>query len=86
MKTLKFPDNPVSTKDNIGSRSIYNNFKTPVDEIFATQKNYDDRIRPEQITNSLKFRIALVAAYSSLIGIFAVVVYTAIVLDPKFPF
>ena len=86
MKTSKFPDMLVPTKKYNGTRSINDNFKTPVDEISAPKKLYDNRIAVKQITNSRKFKIALFAAYSSLIAIFAIIVYTAIILDPRFPF
>ena len=86
MKTSKFPDMLVPTKKYNGNRSINDNFKTPVDEISEPKKIYDNRIAVNQITNSRKFKIALFAAYSSLIAIFAIIVYTAIILDPKFPF
>ena len=76
----------VTTKKYTGTRSINDNFKTPVDEISAVKKLYDSRIALKQVTNSRKFKIALFAAYSSLIAIFAIIVYTAIVLDPRFPF
>ncbi len=86
MKTSKFPDMLVLTKKYNGIRSINDNFKTSVDEISAPKKLYDNRIAVKQITNSRKFKIALFAAYSSLIAIFAIIVYTAIILDPRFPF
>ena len=86
MKTSKFPDKLVPMKKYNGIRSINDNFKTPVDEISEPKKIYDNRIRGNQITNSRKFKIALFAAYSSLIAILAIIVYTAIILDPKFPF
>src|SRR5688572_14376170 len=86
MKTLKFPDKSMPAKNYNGNRSINDNFKTPVAEISEPKKIYDNRISRNQITNSQKFRIALFAAYSSLIAIFVLIVYTAIVLDPKFPF
>jgi hypothetical protein len=86
MKTLKFPDMLVPTKKYNGTRSINENSKTPVDEISAPKKLYDNRIAVKQITNSRKFKLALLAAYSSLIAIFAIIVYTAIILDPRFPF
>ena len=86
MKTSKFPDKLVPTKNYIGNRSINDNFKTPVDEISEPKQIYDNRISGNQITNSRKFKMALFAAYSSLIAIFALIVYTAIILDPKFPF
>ena len=86
MKTSKFPDMLVPTKTYNGIRSINDNFKTPVDEISAPKNLYDNRIAVKQITNSRKFKIALFAAYSSLIAIFAIIVYTAIILDPRFPF
>ena len=76
----------VPTKKYNGIRSINDIFKTPVDEISAPKKLYDNRIAVKQITNSRKFKIALFAAYSSLIAIFAIIVYTAIILDPRFPF
>ena len=43
-------------------------------------------ISVNQMTKSRKFKMALFAAYSSLIAILAIIVYTAIILDPKFPF
>ena len=86
MKTSKFPDKLVPTKKYNGSRSINDNFKIQVDEISEPRKIYDYRIRGNQIANSRKFKMALVAAYSSLIAILALIVYTAIILDPKFPF
>ena len=86
MKTSKFPDLLVPTKKHNGTRSINDNFKTPVDEISAPKKLYGNRIAVKQITNSRKFKIALFATYSSLIAIFAIIVYTAIILDPRFPF
>ena len=86
MKTSKFPGMLVPTKKYNGTRSINDNFKTPVDEISAPKKLYDNRIAVKQITDSRKFKIALFAAYSSLIAIFVIIVYTAIVLDPTFPF
>ena len=69
-----------------GNRVINDNFKTPGDEISEPKKIYDNRIRGNQITNSRKFKIALFAAYSSLLAILALIVYTAIILDPRFPF
>ena len=86
MKTSKFPDKLVPMKKYNGNRSINDNFKTPVDEISEPKKLYDYRISVNQITNSRKFKMALFAAYSSLIAILAIIVYTAIILDPKFPF
>ena len=86
MKTSKFPDKLVPTKNYNGTRSINDNFKIPVDEISEPKKLYVYRIRGNQITNSRKFKMALFAAYSSLIAILALIVYTAIILDPKFPF
>jgi len=86
MKTSKFPDKLVPTKKYNGNRSINDNFKTPVDEICERKKIYDYRISVNRITNSRKFKVALFAAYSSLIAILAIIVYTAIILDPKFPF
>jgi len=86
MNTSKFPDMLVAAKKYNGTRSLNDNFKTPVDEISAPKKLYDNRIAVKQITNSRKFKIALFAAYSSLIAIFAIIVYTAIILDPRFPF
>jgi len=86
MKTSKFPDMLVPTKKYTGTRSINDNFKTPVDEISAPKKLYGNLIAVKQITNSRKFKIALFAAYSSLIAVFALIVYTAIILDPRFPF
>jgi hypothetical protein len=86
MKTSKVPDKLVPSKNYNGSRSINDKFRTPVDGISEPRKIYDDRISMNQITNSRKFKIALFAAYSSLIAIFALIVYTAIILDPKFPF
>ena len=86
MKTSKFPDLLVPTKKYNGTQAINDNFKTPVDEISAPKKFYGNRIAVKQITNSRKFKIALFAAYSSLIAIFAIIVYTAIILDPRFPF
>jgi hypothetical protein len=86
MKTSKFPDKLVPTVKYNGNRSIHDYFKTPVDEISEPKKNYHNRTRENQIATSRKFKIALFAAYSSLIAIFALIVYTAIILDPKFPF
>jgi hypothetical protein len=86
MKTSKFPAKLVPQKNYNGNRSINDNFKTTVDEISEPKKFYDNRISGNQITNSRKFKIALFAAYSSLIAILALIVYTAIILDPKFPF
>jgi hypothetical protein len=86
MKTSKFPDKLVPTKKYNGNRSINANFRTPVNGISGPKKIYDNRISGDQIANSPKFKIALFAAYSSLLAIFALIVYTAIILDPKFPF
>ena len=86
MKTSKFPDNLVPTKKYNGTQSINENFKTTVDEISEPKKDHDNLIREIQIVESRKFKIALLATYSSLIAIFAFIVYTAIILDPKFPF
>jgi hypothetical protein len=86
MKTSKFPHLLLLTKKYTGVPSTKDNLKTPVDEISASKKLYDSRIAVKQITNSRKFKIALFAAYSSLIAIFAIIVYAAIVLDPRFPF
>ncbi len=33
-----------------------------------------------------KFRIALISSYTFLISLFGMIVYIAVVLDPKFPF
>ena len=86
MKTSKFPDKLVPTKNYNGTRLINDNFKIPVDEISEPKKIYDRGIRTSQIANSRKFKVALFAGYSSLIAILALIVYTAIILDPKFPF
>ena len=86
MKTSKFPDKLVPMKKYNGNRSINDNFNIPVDEISEPKKIYAYRIRGNQIANSRKFKMALFAAYSSLIAILAIIVYTAIILDPKFPF
>ena len=86
MKTSKLPDKLVQTKNYNGNRSINDNFRTPVDGISGPKKIYDNRISGDQIAGSRKFKIALFAAYFSLIAIFAYIVYTAIILDPKFPF
>ena len=86
MKTSKFPNKSVPAKNYNGKRSINDNFKTRVYENSDPKKIYDNRISGNQIANSRKFKIALFAAYSSLIAILAIIVYTAIILDPKFPF
>jgi len=42
------------------------------------------KVPPLQTTR--KFKIALISSYTFLISLFGMVVYIAIVLDPKFPF
>ena len=69
-----------------GNRSTNDNSKIQADEISEPGRIYDYRIRVNQIAKSRKFKLALFAAYSSLIAILAIIVYTAIILDPKFPF
>jgi len=86
MKTLKFPAQAVTTKKYNATPSINDNVRTTVDEISKQKKIYDTPISRSQLSNSRKFRIALFATYSSLLAIFAIIVYTAVVLDPKFPF
>ena len=86
MKTSKFPDKLVPTKNYNGTPSIYDNVKILGDEISEPKKIYVYHARGNQIANSRKFKMALFAAYSSLIAILALIVYTAIILDPKFPF
>ena len=86
MKTSKFPDKLVPTKNYNGTQSIHDNFKMPVDEISEPKRLYVYRIGVNQIGSSRKFKMALFAAYSSLIAILALIVYTAKILDPKFPF
>jgi hypothetical protein len=86
MKTLKFPATSATTENHIGNRSIDAYFKLPVKEISDSKNIYETRISRRQIIGSRKFKIALFAAYSSLLVVFALIVYTAIVLDPRFPF
>jgi hypothetical protein len=86
MKTFKFPAKLAPKKNYNVHRSINENFKTSVDEIFESKQIYDKRIRGNQITNSRKFKMALFAVYSSLIAILALIAFTAMLVDPKFPF
>jgi hypothetical protein len=86
MKTLKFPGRSATTDNYINNRSIDDYFKLPANEISEPKNLYETRISRRQILDSRKFKIALFAAYSSLLVVFAIVVYTAIVLDPRFPF
>jgi len=43
-------------------------------------------VKMPSLKTTRKFKIALISSYTFLISIFAVLVYTAILLDPKFPF
>jgi len=86
MKTLKFPASSATTENYLSDISIHDYFKLPVKEISEPTNIYETRVSRRQIINSRKFKIALFAAYSSLLVVFALVVYTAIVLDPRFPF
>ena len=86
MKTLKFPDSSATMENYISNRSIDDYFKLPVKEISEPKNIHETPISRRQIINSRKFKIALFAAYSSLLVVFALIVYTAIVLDPRFPF
>ena len=86
MKTSKLPNKLVPTKNYHVHRLINDNFEIRLVKISEPKNLYDNRIIGDQITNSRKFKIALFAAYSSLVAIFALIVYTAIILDPRFPF
>jgi hypothetical protein len=86
MKTLRFPARSATTENYISNRSIDDYFKLPVKRISEAKNIYETPLSRRQIINSRKFKIALFAAYSSLLLVFALIVYTAIVLDPRFPF
>lgn len=87
MKNLKFPGTLVSDKLSNFGRSINDvsleQRTEALDENNAHPKSVDIRT---EILKSRKFRIALITTYSFLISLFGFIVYTAILLDPKFPF
>ena len=43
-------------------------------------------IEVSSLKTSRKFKIALISSYTFLISLFGMIVYIAVVLDPKFPF
>ena len=86
MKNLKFKDTSVLTRNGKNKQSVSDNFIEGIRPDASKVIIYDNHPTRSQIVTSRKFKIALITAYSSLMIIFGLVVYTAIILDPKFPF
>jgi hypothetical protein len=43
-------------------------------------------IKVPSLKTTRKFKIALISSYTFLISLFGMIVYMAVILDPKFPF
>jgi len=43
-------------------------------------------LKVPSLKTTKKFKIALISSYTFLISLFGMIVYMAVVLDPKFPF